>query len=419
MIMLASLWILILITSTGCHIYQEGFEHSKTESIVRKQDTLINSGQYAAYNNGRIYYISQENGNDGIYSMNNDGSDVQFELSVPKITDLIVTNDYFYYVGFNRVIKGEKYFGLFQFDRTKSKTTEVSNTEDPESVYDAYVTRSGAIYVLAPSPLASSLPPTNYSYVINNSDEFITKKMLGNGQLNLHYGKNSEVFLLFCKDDYASNRINAISSHNASFVDINNGTAFMDDLWIKDEPYFKALCAYDNKVWFSIDDVLYELDLELMGINFIYTISSMPQDDITSGMKISEMYLSGDNAYIIFKEGTEDTEHLFALNLEKPTYSKLGDFNSKKALLNFANGKILWAEGDVIHCYSINVTEFYSYIGGSVFEIKMPENIIDNKILETAGDWLFIYEKGEKTSTDPNRLLYKVNLLTKKIVDVR
>ncbi len=412
-------WTVALISSTGCHKYQEGFEYSNTENIFRKQDTFINSGQYTACNNGRIYYVSQENGDDGISSMNFDGSDVKFELSVPKISDLIVTKDNIFYIGIDHVEKGEKYFSLFQFDRTNHKITKISYTEDPESVYDAYVTENGAIFVLAPLNLTSSAGSTNYSFVINNSEEFKIKKILSDGNNDLYYGKNSEVFLMVLNNNYSSNKLNAISSHSASFVDITNGTAFMDDLWIKDEPYFKALCTHDNKGWFSIEDVLYELDLESMQINFIYTKNHMSQEDIMYNAKITEMCFSGDNAYIIFKEDTNETEHLYALNLDKSAYSKLGDFSTDKALLNIANGQILWAEGYVIHCDAIDVGEYYSRIGESVFEIKMPENIISNNILETAGDWLFIYQKDEKTSTSPNKLLYKVNLITKEIVDIR
>ena len=108
---------LALFTSTiGCR----SLEYSDTDDVARKQDVHADTGQSTAYFDGRIYYISQEDGEDGIYSMLEDGSDVHFELSVPKITRMIVTQDYIYYVGAKspEEYEGQKVFSLYQFDRS-------------------------------------------------------------------------------------------------------------------------------------------------------------------------------------------------------------------------------------------------------------------------------------------------------------
>jgi tricorn protease-like protein len=44
-----------------------------------KPDSNANYGKKAAFCDGRVYYLSAENGTQGIYSMNADGSDVRIE----------------------------------------------------------------------------------------------------------------------------------------------------------------------------------------------------------------------------------------------------------------------------------------------------------------------------------------------------
>lgn len=61
--------------------------------VCYKQNDFSGKGMAAAYHDGRIYYVSNELGASGIYSMKEDGSDIRTEVYNPDITSLCILND--------------------------------------------------------------------------------------------------------------------------------------------------------------------------------------------------------------------------------------------------------------------------------------------------------------------------------------
>ena len=398
--------LIILFCWAGCRIYSNGYEYSDTKSAMHKQDVWAYTGQSAACRDGRIYYVSQEGDKDGIYSMKDDGSDVRFELDAPKITRLIVKDDSIYYVGVNEVYEGEKHFGLYQYDRNTSALQEVQYTESPDSVYDAYVTEDGTVCVMEVYSTIGSVSPHNYAYIYNNKEPF-EEKEISDGR---YIQRNSEV--IYARDELtAGGRSNLVGDRNVSFVDAKTGMAIMNNIYLDEDRYFKALYAQDKKIWCSLDNSLLEIDSETLKINYIYAFN----DDELKDLKLSYMYKDGDMAYVIFEKQWSDSQWVYALDLESSSYDKIETFSSAKELLHIEDGRIIWAQGNKVYCNSLS----QDGIGDTLFEIEMPENIVSNTILEIAGDWLFIHQKAQTAGTDTNQLLYKVNLRTQEIIDVK
>lgn len=61
--------------------------------VCYKQNDFSGKGMAAAYHDGRIYYVSNELGASGIYSMKEDGLDIRAEVYNPDITSLCILND--------------------------------------------------------------------------------------------------------------------------------------------------------------------------------------------------------------------------------------------------------------------------------------------------------------------------------------
>jgi len=86
---------LLILLFCGCSYILHGYEWSKTRTTMYKPDAFHYAGQMAVYDNGCIYYVSHETGREGLHSMKPDGSDVQFEFEMPKITRLIAVDEGF------------------------------------------------------------------------------------------------------------------------------------------------------------------------------------------------------------------------------------------------------------------------------------------------------------------------------------
>jgi hypothetical protein len=395
------LFALICYYGIGCTTYIPGYEYSDTRDVMRKQDNDMNTGQSAACFGGRIYYVSQENGEDGIFSMNEDGSDIRFELSAPKITRLVVLDNSIYYVGISTVSHGEKLFGLYEYDRASGEVEEVQYTQYPDSVDDAYVTANGVICVLEDYATQSSVSPKNYAYILNRNEAAISSSVTNDCMVQ----RDSD--FVYSSSTFFPDNENLASNTSCAFLDVATGNSLMDNMEISDVTYFKPLYAQNDKIWFALDNELLEIDKETLKINFIYRL-----DDSVKDMKLTYMYKDGDNAYVLFEKYGSEKQLLYILQLEQVWSEEIDTFNKSKVLLHIGDGCIYWAENNILHCNAIGEKG----ISESIFEIKIPENIVKNNLLEIAGNWLFIYKQAKSAGTDTNQLLYKVNLETQEII---
>jgi hypothetical protein len=380
-----------------------------------KQDTWVDTGQSTAYCDGKIYYVSQENGQDGVYSMNPDGTGAQFVCSVPKITRLIARKDCLYYAGVRETYKGVKLFGLFSYDFESSATEEIPYTDYPSSVYDAYVTEDGTAYVLELGNIPSSYAPRKLLYIYPKPDDMVASTIMTYGKDKCEVWRNNQIIYIHEDSVHQDNdpkmeHANFIDEGPFSFLEPLTGTALMDNLSeAHSERYFKALLKKEDVIWCAMGNTLLKLNTDTAEINDQYSF-----DEAVSDMNLTYLYMNGNTAYIIFEKEDSDLSLAYSLNLVNSRYVKLTEFNKEKILLHIEDNRIYWAEDHEITCSALSEKG----IGDDIYKIKMPENIVKDNIFETAGDWLLIYRNSRKADTETNQLLYKINLDIQAVIKV-
>ena len=252
----------------GCRTYIPGTEYSLTRDVMRKQNTWVDTGQSAAFYGDKIYYVSQENGQDGIHSMNKDGTDVQFICSAPKITRLIVSEKRLYYVGVKETYEGVKLFGLFSYDLESNITEEIPYTDSPSSVYDAYVTEDGTSYVLEMGNVSAPYVPRKLLYIYPKPDDLAASTVMTYDKDKSELWQNGEILYIYENavsqdNDPDMEPDNFIDEGPFSFLNLSTGAALMDNLEeAYSERYFKVLLKQDDVIWCSMGNTLLEINAD-------------------------------------------------------------------------------------------------------------------------------------------------------------
>ena len=91
--------LLVLGFTLGCAASrQEDFDTRPFYASFKPQDDDAYGKKTACYD-GRIYYLSDEGGTQGVHSMRPDGSDVRLELITEDIRSIQITEDAVWLVG--------------------------------------------------------------------------------------------------------------------------------------------------------------------------------------------------------------------------------------------------------------------------------------------------------------------------------
>lgn len=144
-----------LVFLSGCTLRTPGMNKldSLTFSANLKADANASYGKKAAYRDGRIYYLSDELGTQGIYSMNPTGEDITLEIPVEDIRAISVQGDAIYYSGFAAINNNDngpyRQFRLYQLENGSNEPLDLLNTfsiQDglgDENVWDFFLTENG------------------------------------------------------------------------------------------------------------------------------------------------------------------------------------------------------------------------------------------------------------------------------------
>lgn len=417
-----AVFLLLMLFFSGCHFYFGNHDWSDTENTKLKQNVNAYFGQLAAYYDGRIYYVSQEKGDNGLYSMNPDGTDITFECGLPKITHLIIRPDGYYYVGLKEIEEGQRIFGLYFNDKTSNTAEEIQYWEDQQCVNAAYVAEDGTICIIEKQHINTSIPPEDSTYItdsrIQSSDTGeepdtrivsdvlqyntgnVTDGFVIDISKNFIVGREDHIPYEVEEDNYPYGK-NHIGYDGFSFYDINQKEIIMDSNVLNNDNVFKIQYADEERILCSVNNKLIEMNPETLETRCEYKF-----DNTNEKMKITFLFKSGDIVYAVFESYGNSNKELYYLDLNTLSNGKAATFNTGKRLLNIYNGTILWAEGNGIYCSNLSENG----IGDNIFNIDMPENIVDNTISEVASDWLFIHRLSNDKTT--NKLLYKINLKT-------
>ena len=405
-----------LIVGSGCVHLQRNLEESKTREVMYKPHPTHYAGQMAVCWGDRIYYVSSESGKDGIHSMRSDGSDVRFEFEVSKITRLIATDEAFYYVGVYEIEeKNHQLFALFKKEHDLSESEMLPMVyEYAESTCDAYVAQDKVIAVIEIAGTTSSVgtqETLNFIGVdriveINNGDKY--------------YFDNSQVYSVNVYADelgtYAfSGEITRyhdgenVQIEQMSVVDTLTGISVMSYISHESMQYIKLLYVLDDTFVFGEYN-----KLVLMDRYNHEKYKKIEVKNMEEGMWIDYVFKCDDGFVAIVKQENRNNDQLFIINTDSDETAEIMKL-SDKILIDVQVGSVFYAKGNRIYCQAIDGIS----LGDVVCETRIPENLMRNKVFEIAGDWLFIHKHVNNVEWATNQLLYKVNLKTQEVIDVR
>ena len=411
--------VIALLVSIGCggcnrffEVLDKDIDYGHICDVMRKQDVWMYTGQSAAVHDGRIYYVSQEGEEDGIFSMDLEGGDVQFELAVPKITRLIVNDDSIYYIGADEIDEGDTLYGLYQYDRALDTLVEIAYTDNMGSAYDAFVTSDTTVCVMDHYGAGGSAPPRYFTYLCNDIEEYYSVELD-----KYEYFRRNEHIVYTTGKIFYGEFDNLISDDDCSVIDPATGTMVMDGT--KSSGYdHRALYCEPNRLWVSKGITLSTYDphsfVPMEGFLFEGEYSNENEKVGTSDKAITFFFMQDDMVYVTVIQDYSETMWLCYLDPKTGENGEMAAFDKEKVLIDVSDKGVLWAQDNKIVCSALNGGE----IGSILFEIEMPENVVQDNLLEIAGDWLFVHKKAHVADTETNQLLYKVNLKTHEVIDV-
>ena len=150
--------ILCLSLCTGCVIRDPSYNDLDTLIFYAnfKADSDADYGEKCALYQGRIYYQSAEQVEQGVYSMRLDGSDVRLEFEAEDIRALAVKSDGFYYSGFSDIGTNDngafRRFCLYKRDSAQSEPVDLLSQASGhenlknDNVWDFYIAENGILY---------------------------------------------------------------------------------------------------------------------------------------------------------------------------------------------------------------------------------------------------------------------------------
>lgn len=429
--------IVLLFLFSGCTTYSPYYNNFDTRMFyANMKPTLENYGKKAAVYDNRIYYLSAEEGSQGIYSMLLDGTDVQPEFEVEDIRSLTVTSNGFYYSGFAHISvndNGEyRCFHLLHRETAASNAinllSQVENAEllEGDNVWDFCLKEDGSIYFRIPQILFFSglngitistlyngriLTLPEYNVLLYNLKAF--DNLNQQSGLMIYQHKN-QLFPISSKILAGDEWVQIFDKRNVSLFDETKSMTILpiDALFLSnteryDGPYSDRwiLRFSDEKILLAYEAGLYEYDLKTETSREIY---AFPKTE-----SIYATYDDGSDIFLLTKtfrrEGwirnkyrelfqipDQKGENLYRVNPSTGKSTTMLELDPGEAFLYIDDAIVATASNNVISIYDISGDKAVL-----LRTIEIEHNIVDraNKV-DTAGGWLFLYRFNEQTQRD-------------------
>ena len=408
----ALILIMVLLFSffAGCQV--RNFEWCNVKDTLYKNNVNGAYGQFATGYKDRIYYISNDNDKDGVYSMDSGGEDIRIEFEFNKIIKLIVTDEKIYFIGFEDIGKRkQEIYSFYEFDRESKVISVIRGDVENESVENALITGS-EIFLRVIESLNSSQAPNSFTYdILDKKNECLIST-------NLEGLDNEHEYEISIYENYIITSVKYLYSMNSnlesgkydtntSVYSISTGESLMWRHLEAENNNFKVIYTDDNNIYLSYMNQLIVYDRDTIELKEIISFAG-----ISDYEQIDYLIKSEESMVLIFNSN-KDNIRLFSLDKDTFKYNEIKSFNDETVLINVQNGGILFADDNQIIFQSMSVDglEEVEYI------IDFDEDIVDNNVFEVATNWLFIYSKGKKSDTSSFELLYRVNLETEEIIE--
>jgi len=420
----------------GCVTRSPAYNNLDTDKFYANMKPIdANFGKKAAVYENRIYYLSAENGKQGIHSMRPDGSDVRLEFETEDIRSLTVQADGFYYAGYSHIGTNEngayRCFRLFHCASAQSGPVDlladaenISLLED-NNVWDLYIAQNGSLYFRglvmdwyfgSNDLLLSTLSDGMILKVADYPIFFANSKALDNCDVNaalviyqhedrysaVTWDINGSAFPAQISDEmavtlYDSARYGTVLPYDSLFLGGRERLGVSRTRWILRLSDSEILLAYDGEI------CKYDFS---QGVS--RTISSFPTTE-----SIYSTYDDGTDIYIMTKTYRRagwirsDIRRLLHIPTKagETLYRLSPETGQRTSLLTLkGDAEFLYINDDVFATAKDRTISIYDITTDTpvlLKTIELEHKIVDraNKV-DTAGDWLFLYGFNEKTQRD-------------------
>ena len=422
---------------TGCTLHLPSMNKldNRAFSANLKEDGNANYGKKAAYYDGRIYYLSSELGQQGIYSMDAAGEGVRLEIPVQDIRAISVEPGGLYYAGFDSIEKNDngpyRRFRLFQLEAGSKdpvdllKTFSYSYNLGDENVWDFYLTRTGIFAIrfvnvtgYPPVPRypvtcfhqGSAVPFSDHTVLLNPLEVPPAYQNQSHEALSSYGGL---YFLLsnFIDTQIYPDRERYTVYHFAYYDDLAGQIIpSIDRLDADSGSYGDMFHRYFSRIEgdyiiFSSNKGLESYSLSSKELTEIVTFSvpnavfhtiDLGDDILIFSEKFRGSEFLDDFADHVLRQNRALQETLFRFDPETGDISRLLYVGHNHAFLYADANTAVTGGGKAISIYDISNGK-----AELLRTIRVEHTIVDraNKV-DTAGGWLFLYRFNEQTQRD-------------------
>ena len=415
--------LLLLLSFSACGLIKEmgeikeGIDRDNDDltspvTVNYKQDSFVNGGQFSAVYGERIYFLSQEKG-EGIHSMNLNGTDIRFEFEVPKIAELIINENTLYYLGVSEIQQNSnRTYDLFSRNRQTGETKKIvykDNMEDNRTVSRAYVTESGTVFICENTSIYSSVEDPNGLYIYNDSDTLQKNET----QLEDRMLIEAEDYMLVYPSEKTGKYDNPrYFSEEWSVVDKRTSGLCLSENMFSDR-YFRVVFFDESYYYAAYYNELHIIDRATNETEEKITFSILDTENNWINNAIVRTVLDR-GEYLAVLMGTRfETSYVYYVDKNSFSFGEMPIIEDGWILIDTDSEGYLYFDGKTLIKQQV-----YTYgFSDIIFEIKLRGIKEAEGLFEIAGDWLFIYEKSN--SEEPNKLLYRINIETQEVVDLR
>ena len=410
-----------------------------------KRDKSSYLGYAAAVYEDRIYYVSNELGTSGIYSMTSDGSDVRLEAASPDITSIEVKEGILYFSGLFRINKsGGIWRDQFYTDNEHTlyscafsgytKTVDYINSN--YNVPKFYISQNGYAAISYGSEGTQELrlfdKERNESFsdtsdkIVTISFQYIEKSVFDTKSGNLedkteNILKNIYQFgdlLIIARHVPEDNDYNRIPG-DPYILDSNTGELVLA-FDRKQTDALKAFCMDEENIYCSYKEMMVILDKATYQVKTTFI-----PDGLSNEYNITYLTKYGDKIYIIadYWRGQDNEslpllgEKLYIMDPNTFECTQLLDLGSNQRTIGMYENYIILLDNGTIYKVDLNG----GIIGERTKLLDAPSDIYSQPYtIDYAGDWMFIYktypEYGSKSDLPGQQLLYKINLQNGEVI---
>lgn len=391
---------------------------------------ITNIGYTSVVYNNRIYYISNELGTAGVYSMNMDGSDVQMEVDNPSIKNLQVSNGYLYFIGLKGFLsKGHHATNLYTLYFYKIGDTEYKEVSDlNENIIAFYVSSEGNIF-LNKADFGESIYLYSDSYLLDNyeSKSVIEVSFDYNGERIINgisqIGKT--IIISWFPDDTKLTDFKYSIGDRPYLVNMVAGGLVLNknaETYQKDS--IKAFYIDDKNIYCSYNEMIVIIDKERFEVTKNFT-----PDGLSENYNIEYITGYGNDVYIVANQWSDKNyrklplknEMLYRINPDTFECTEILKFESKQRIIGLGNDYIILLDENEI--YKVDLSS--KTVGVRTKLCNAPEDIYNkNYTIGYAGDWMFLYKIYPETGSitygsdlPGEQLLIKINVQTGEIIN--